>query len=256
MQKWCVFHKINLFMRSLAFYIFLFIAAIIYSSIILLLFPFPLTCRFAVVIAFTRAQMLALRVLCNIHYSIEGVEHIPQDRNGVALSKHQSTWETFFLPGLFKAPAIITKRELLWIPFFGWAFASVEPIAINRSDQSTAMDQVISQGKKYLEQGRWVLVFPEGTRMRAGEVGKYRLGGARLAIAAGHYPVLPIAHNAGYFWGKNIFIKKPGTIRVVIDPLIETHGCTPEEVTQQAKNWIESTLLKFEKEPHNEYTKF
>ena len=158
------------------------------------------------------------------------------------------------MPGLFEAPAIITKRELLWVPFFGWAFATIEPIAINRSDKATAMEQVITKGKKCLEQGRWVLVFPEGTRIPWGKIGKYRLGGARLAIAAGGYPILPVAHNAGYFWGKNTFIKKPGTVRVVIGPLIETKDRTPEAVTEEVKNWIENTILRIEKENHNEYT--
>lgn len=171
------------------------------------------------------------------------MENIPTNRSGVVLSKHQSTWETFFLQGLFYQSAIILKRELLWVPFFGWGLAIIDPIAINRSNTNNAMSQIITKGRKCLEAGRWILVFPEGTRIPYGQVGKYRVGGARLATATG-YPVIPVAHNAGRFWPKRSFLKTPGTIHVVIGPLIETIDRSAEEVLAEAKNWIEGTMKK------------
>lgn len=238
-------HKLNLFLRSLLFSIIMVTTMILHSAICLLAWPLPLRIRYKVVIAFTDFIIWLLKVLCNVNYKIEGLENIPKNRNGVILCKHQSTWETFFLPGLFSGPAIILKRELLWVPFFGWGAATVSPIAINRSDKATAMDQILKKGKKCLDEGRWILVFPEGTRIPAGLVGKYRPGGARLAVAAG-YPVIPIAHNAGRFWPRRQFIKHPGTVHMVIGPLIETTNRTAEDVLLEAKTWIEETIKKID----------
>jgi 1-acyl-sn-glycerol-3-phosphate acyltransferase len=186
-----------------------------------------------------------LKKLCYIHYAVEGLENIPKEQVGIVLSKHQSTWETFFLPLIFHNPAIILKQELLWIPFFGWGLASTDPISINRSAKSSAMQQIITKGKKSLAAGRWVLVFPEGTRVAPGVVGHYKLGGARLATATG-YPVIPVAHNAGHCWPRRRFIKRPGTIRLVIGPLIESEGRTADEVLKLAKGWIEATMLRID----------
>lgn len=162
---------------------------------------------------------------------------------GVVFSKHQSAWETFFLPLIFHDPAVIAKRELLWIPFYGWGLAAADPILINRKDKTSAMQQIINKGKRALAAGRWILVFPEGTRVPVGEVGKYHLGGARLAVAT-DVLIIPVAHNAGYFWPRRKFIKQPGTIQVVIGPVIETSGQTPEAVMDLAKNWIETTVTR------------
>ncbi len=180
-----------------------------------------------------------------LEYKVEGFENIPQDRNGIVLSKHQSTWETYFLPTFFHQAAIIIKRELLWIPFFGWGLIAIDPISINRSNKASAIEQILKKGKKFLDKGRWILLFPEGTRVKPGTVGHYRLGGAKLAVQTGH-PVIPVAHNAGRFWPKGQFIKNPGTIHVVIGPLIETQGHTPEEVMAKAKDWIETTMKRID----------
>jgi 1-acyl-sn-glycerol-3-phosphate acyltransferase len=245
MMKQSLLNKLSLFFRSLTFSIIMLSTAMLWSLLCILSMPFPLHRRFALVTTWTDGMVWCLKVICHIDYQLEGAENIPKDRNGVVLSKHQSAWETFFLPGRFRDPAIILKRELYWLPFFGWALPAVEPIAINRSDTSSAMEQVIKKGKKCLEQGRWILMFPEGTRIPPGKIGKYRLGGARLAVNAG-YPVLPVAHNAGRFWPRRKFIKKPGTVRVVIGPLIETKGRTPEDVMEQVKDWIEGTMVRID----------
>jgi len=234
-----------LFIRSLIFGIVVPIYTMFYSFICILSAPLPLRYRYKIVAGWTDSIIWLLKVICNIQYDIEGLENIPKDRNGVVMSKHQSTWETFFLLGRFDRVAIILKRELAWIPFFGWGMAVTSPIAINRSDKTSAMSQILTKGKKCLEEGRWVLVFPEGTRIPVGQIGKYRLGGARLATATGH-PILPVAHNAGRYWPRRKFIKTPGTVKLVFGPLIETKGRGPEEVLEETKNWIEQTMLRID----------
>ncbi len=238
-------YHVNLFIRSLIFYIFSTIAICIYSVVIVCLLPFSSHFRHAAIRAFLRFYFVVLKAVCHIDYKVEGMEHIPTDRTGVVLSKHQSTWETFFLPLIFHEPTVIVKRELLWIPFFGWALAAADPIAINRSSGSSAMQQVINKGRKCLDKGRWVLVFPEGTRMPYGVEGKYKLGGARLAAATG-CPVIPVAHNAGRFWPRRKFIKRPGTVQVVIGPVIESHDRTPEQILTLARTWIEDTVSRID----------
>lgn len=238
------YSKISLFVRSLVMFIYSIVTIPLYSILCILSFPFPISYRHALIRAYLRLYLRILKFVCHINYEVKGLENIPKNRTGIILSKHQSTWETFFLPTIFHDPAIIVKKELLWVPFFGWGLAISDPIAIDRGNTSSAMQQVIEKGTKRLQAGRWVLIFPEGTRIPAGEIGKYRLGGARLAIATG-YPIIPIAHNAGYFWPKRTFIKKPGTIQVVIGPLIESKNRTPEEITEEVKHWIENTIKSF-----------
>ncbi len=230
-----------LFIRAVIFLFLLIIIIIPYSFLCLLALIFPLRVRFAMVTGWTDTMVFLLKHICLLKYDVEGLENIPQDRNGIVLSKHQSTWETFFLPSLFHQAAIIVKRELMWIPFFGWGLLAIDPIAINRSDKSSALEQIFQKGRRFLALGRWILVFPEGTRTKPGEIGTYRLGGAKLAVQSG-YPVIPVAHNAGCYWAKGKFIKTPGTIQVVIGPLIETKDRKPDEVMKEVKEWIETTM--------------
>lgn len=235
-------HTTNLFLRSLLFSTISLATIFLYSFVCVICAPFlSLKYRCALVRGYTGFTLWALKVICHVKYKIDGIENIPKDRAGVILSKHQSTWETFMIPNIFHEPAIILKRELLWVPFFGWGLATVDPIAINRSKTSSAMEQIIKKGKKCLEAGRWILIFPEGTRIAFGKVGHYRLGGARLAIST-ESPIIPIAHNAGKFWQKRKFIKQPGTIHMVIGPLMESKGKTAEQLTEEAKTWIEETI--------------
>lgn len=236
-------HQLNLFIRSLIFSIGSIILIVIFSLLCLPALLLPLRYRHALLRVFVFLYLGMLKHVCRIRYKVEGLEHIPKKRFGVVFSKHQSAWETFFLPSIFHDPAVIAKRELVWIPFYGWGLAAADPILINRNNKTSAMQQIIRKGKKCMEQGRWILVFPEGTRVAVGEVGKYHLGGARLASAT-EAPVIPVAHNAGYFWPKRGFIKKPGTVHVVIGPMIESKGRTPDEIMTLAKGWIETTMLR------------
>lgn len=232
--------RMTIMLRTFLFTLFMSIVTIFYSFFCVAARILPFRYRYAIIMAWTRTMIFALKMICHVNYIVEGLENIPKDRHGIILSKHQSTWETFFLPPLFHQAAIILKKELLWVPFFGWGLAIIDPIAINRRNPASAMDQVITQGKACLAAGRWILVFPEGTRIPYGKVGKYRLGGARLAVAA-LAPVIPVAHNAGRHWPKRGWIQ-PGTIKVVIGPLIETKGLSPDAVLEQAKQWIENTV--------------
>lgn len=211
------------------------------------MWPIPLRYRHQFIRSFLYTAIFLLKWVCRINYHVEGLEHIPKDRAVIILSKHQSTWETFILPLIFHEPAIILKRELLWIPLFGWGLLVTDPIAINRTASSSAMQQVITKGSKCLAAGRSILIFPEGTRIPYGKTGHYKLGGTRLAVATGT-PILPVAHNAGRFWPKRRFIKQAGTVKVVIGPLIESKNQTPEALLKLAKTWIEETVQKIDKD--------
>lgn len=237
------YSNINLFIRSLIFSIYSGTTILLYSFVCLAALALPLKYRHALIRNYMRAYFYVLKVVCHIDYKIEGLENIPKDRNGIIMCKHQSTWETFFLPLYFHEPAAIAKRELAWIPFFGWGLAVTDPIFINRNNKKSSMQQIIEKGRKCLEAGRWIMVFPEGTRVPSGVVGHYKLGGARLAAETG-YPVIPVAHNAGRFWPRRKFIKQPGTIHVVIGPLIESKDRKADEILTLTKNWIESTMSR------------
>lgn len=228
-------------LRTVTFYILLSLSAFIWCSISLLIAPFlsfPVRYRFINVYWCRFAVGLAKYVL-GLDYRITGAEHIPSARC-VILAKHQSTWETFFLSAYFQPLSQVLKKELLRVPFFGWAMAMLKPIAINRDNPKQALKQLASQGAERLEQNCWVLIFPEGTRIPTGKIGKFSRGGASLAAKAG-LPVLPIAHNAGMFWPKAGWRKTPGVIDVVIGPAMYAEGDDPRaiaELNQRAFEWI------------------
>ena len=186
-----------------------------------------------------------LRITCGISHQIEGRKNIP-DSPCVLLVKHQSAWETVALQTIFPPQTWVLKKELLYIPIFGWGLWASKPIAIDRSAKVNALDQVVTQGKQILAEGRWIVLFPEGTRVAYGQKGKYSVGGAKLAIEAG-VPVIPVAHNAGRLWGKRSFLKSPGVINVAIGQPIMTDAENPRELTRQAEDWIENKLKEWAK---------
>jgi 1-acyl-sn-glycerol-3-phosphate acyltransferase len=183
-----------------------------------------------------------LRVLCGITYEIEGRENVPEG-NHVLYIKHTSTWETMTQMKLFYEQSWVMKRELTWIPFFGWALIAMNPIGIDRNAHRRAVQQVLEQGAKRLADGMWVHIFPEGTRMPPGETRRYGMSGAILAKENGRY-IVPIAHNAGDLWPKHSLLKKPGHIRMVIGPPISTDDKTPAEINAAAQAWIEGKMLE------------
>jgi 1-acyl-sn-glycerol-3-phosphate acyltransferase len=164
----------------------------------------------------------------------------------VVLSKHQSAWETLAFQVIFPPQVYVIKRELLWIPFFGWGLAMLSPIAIDRSAGMRAVKQMLMQGKDRLKQGFWVIVYPEGTRTLPGARGSYQIGGAAIAAYAGA-PVLPVAHNAGRCWGRKAFLKYPGLITVSIGPAIESRGVKADALTRQAEDWIETEMARLDR---------
>lgn len=229
--------------RSLLFSVGMILITVFYAIPSTLSYFLPYRPRYRLVSVWHRAVLRWLEFTCGIYYEVEGLENIPRDQAGIIFSRHESTWETLALTKIFPPQAWVLKRELLWIPFFGWALAVLEPIAIDRNAGRKAINQIIDQGLSRLEAGRWIVVFPEGTRLAPGQTKKFGVGGALLAARSG-YPVLPVAHNAGEFWPKRGFLKKPGTIRIVIGKPIASKGRKAAEINAEAEQWINTTRAR------------
>jgi 1-acyl-sn-glycerol-3-phosphate acyltransferase len=234
-------------LRSLLFNAVMWLSVPLFVPVALLTFPLPFRQRYRFIALWGRFHTWLAKVLCGLQYRIEGREHIPKGA-AILLAKHQSAWETIAFQEIFPPQVWVLKRELMWVPFFGWGLALLKPIAIDRGAGRQAVDQIIVQGRERLDAGIWVTIFPEGTRVAPGHKRRYGIGGAALAAASG-YPVLPVAHNAGHFWPRRGFLKNPGTIRVVIGPLIHTHGKTAEEINRQVEQWIETRMAELEGRP-------
>lgn len=181
-----------------------------------------------------------LKISCNLGYEIKGKENVP-DEASLVLSNHQSTWETLAFQHFLPNQLWVLKKELLRVPVFGWGLAMISPIAIDRSAGKKAVDQIVEQGEVKLNQGRWVIVFPEGTRISPGVDSKYKMGGFIFASRITH-PVLPVAHNAGEFWPKHSFVKYPGTITVSIGEAFNAQGMEPSDVKSRVEGWIKQEL--------------
>lgn len=206
-------------LRSALFYLWLLLSILLWLPLTYLIFIWlPLLPRYRCTTAWGRMAILALRCLCGVRYRIEGKENIPE-KPCIIMANHQSAWETLLLPSLFIPQTWILKKELIEMPLFGLVLKSLHPIAIDRSQKLQAMQSIIQQGQARLQEGLWIVVFPEGTRVAAGKEGAFHLGGARLA-AMTQTPILPVAHNAGLLWARNSFVKKPGVITLRIGALI------------------------------------
>ena len=192
-----------------------------------------------------RMAVWGAKVICGIRYEVLGMEHLPSANSNspiILLPKHQSTWETFAVPTVMPHPlAYVFKRELIYIPFFGWAMARLDMIHIDRSKRSEAFNLVAARGRELMAQGNWVIMFPEGTRIPVGQAGHYKTGGTRLAIATGA-SVVPIAHNAGEVWPRKAFIKRPGLVTISIGKPISPEGHTPESLMLEVQQWIEAEM--------------
>lgn len=235
-----------LLIRSLIFSLGMILATTVVAPLVLLSFPLPFPTRYRIAQQWSRFNIWWLRVTCNIRYVVSGEEYIP-DSPVVIMAKHQSTWETLFLNAYLPPLSWVIKRELIWVPFFGWAMALLKPIAIDRKSASVAVRQILEQGKAHLDQGIWVLIFPEGTRTAPGQKKRYGLGGSRLAVHSG-YPILPIAHNAGEYWPRRSFMKRPGTIHLRFGPPIQSKGKEAQALNREVEQWIESTVAELS--PH------
>lgn len=238
-----------LLLGAVVFYLYVIITVIFFASLILLLIPFTKSdTRYQVGVIWCKLAVWVLSKLCGVRYKIDGLENIPQERHNplIVLGKHQSAWETIAYPAILPNElCFVFKRELLLLPFFGWALGSLGMIHINRGDREKARAAVSKLGKEYLDQGKWITMFPEGTRTPRGSLKPYRRGGVRLAMNTATN-ILPIAQNSGLLWPRNTFVKKPGLITVSIGPVITVAGKTEDQIQEQVEGWIENEMRRLD----------
>ncbi len=237
------------YLRSFLFSIGMLVSMLFVSvaGVVLYLLFAPFTIRYRFITQWSRFTLWWLKLTCGIDYQVEGREHIP-DQPAILFCKHQSTWETLALQRLFPPLVWVLKQELMWLPLFGWAIATLKPIAIDRNAGRKAVKKIIEIGTQRLHNGLWVVIFPEGTRVPPGQTKRFGVGGALLAEKSG-YPVVPVAHNAGKLWPRRAFLKKPGTVKVIIGPPIESKGRSASEINILAQQWIEATMTRIENTP-------
>jgi 1-acyl-sn-glycerol-3-phosphate acyltransferase len=235
--------------RSIVYTVLLFLATGFFGVVVLIgaCLPLSLEQRYAIPRAWGRFLTWLAGVVCGLKYTVEGRENLPQ-RPFISLWKHSSAWETMAQMFIVPPASWSLKREVIWIPIVGWAVSTYKPIAINRKAGHSAVNQMVAQGRERLAAGMGVVVYPEGTRVAPGQTRKYGISGALLACETGT-PVVPIAHNSGYFWRRRSLMKKAGTIRVVIGPPIDPAGLTPREVNERAQRWIEAKIAEIIAEP-------
>jgi len=227
---------------SVLFTAFLFVSTLAYAVAVLASGVLPHPQRYAVARHWARTQLSMLKLLCRLDYVVEGAEHLPAG-NHISMWKHASAWETICQVLVFPPQSWVLKREIMWIPLVGWATKLLKPIAIDRKARSSAVNQVVKQGQQRLAEGLWILIFPEGTRMPVGQTRRYGVSGALLASRTGRQ-IVPVAHNAGYFWPRRGLLKRPGTIRVVIGCPVECAGRDPREINAQVQAWIEAEVAR------------
>lgn len=233
--------------RSVLFIVFMAVTVVPYALLCLVWAPLPLHRRYALTIGWPRLVVKAGSWICGMRWEVRGLENLP-DGPAILLSKHQSTWETFFYPAFLpREVCYVFKRELLHVPFFGWGLGLLDMIHIDRRRGRDAFESLVAQGIQKLAQDRWIIIFPEGTRTPVGSQGKYKTGGARLAVRTGA-PVVPIAVNSGECWPKKQFLKRAGLITVSIGKPIPSLGRTAEQVNDEVEHWIESEMRRIS--PH------
>lgn len=230
------------FVRSLVFAVVQVVLTVFFSVIALLTFALPPHTRYRIITAWTHSVLWLAARICGVRYRVIGREHIPATPS-IILCKHQSAWETLALQQIFPPQVWVVKRELLRMPFFGWGLAMLSPIAIDRGNARRALEQLVTQGRERFANGFWVVIFPEGTRVAPGEAGEYRVGGAWLATRTG-VPIVPVAHNAGTVWGKNAFLKYPGTVTVSIGPAIDPKEWKADALIREVERWIEAEVAQ------------
>jgi 1-acyl-sn-glycerol-3-phosphate acyltransferase len=239
-------------LRSALFVLWMGVTVVPWGSAVLLMSPFAGSTRiYWACVGWLRVAMWGCRHICGVRERVSGMEHVPSaaDATGAVLlaPKHQSTWETFALPTLMPHPlAYVFKRELLYIPFFGWAMSRLDMIHIDRSRRTEAWNKVAEQGRRLFAQGVWVIMFPEGTRTPRGGQGVYKSGASRLAVATG-VPIVPIAVNSA-----KSFLVRPGVVDVVIGPPIPTAGRDPDAVMREVETWIETEMRRLDPEAYRD----
>ena len=233
-------------LRSLLFLLFQIVVTPFYAVAMLATFWLPRVPRYKMAASWCWTNLMGVRAICGIRWRVEGLDNIPQDTRAhphIVMSKHSSTWETLALNLYFPPLAFVAKKELLSIPFFGWGFKLASPITIDRKAGTDAMDQIVAQGKERFTQGFWIVIYPEGTRIRAGTRGRYKTGGARLAIGL-DVPVLPVAHNAGWLWPQGTIAKRAGDLPLVFGDPLGSRGKDPATLTTEVEAWIEAEVAR------------
>lgn len=237
-----------IWLRSLLFMVAAIVVTAPAALLVVLASVLPNAIQFAIIAVWRRLFMALIRYLLGIRHEVIGRENIPAEPS-IILSKHQSAWETIALQEIF-APhkmLFVLKKELLKLPFLGWAFTSMRMISIDRKAGKDALTQVADQGRDRLERGFWVVIFPEGTRVAPGQSKRFKVGGAHLAVRTGA-KVVPVAHNAGELWPRNAFLKRPGLITVSIGPVIDPAGHSVEQVNAMTEAWINGEMRRLS--PH------
>ena len=237
-------------LRSLLFALFEIVITIVFAILALLCFPLPARARYRIITTWSRLIVAGARTICGIRYSVLGAENVPPPPF-IVLAKHQSAWESLVFQVIFPPQVWVVKREVLWIPFFGWGLALLSPIAIDRGAGSRALNKLLEQGRERLARGYCIVIFPEGTRVKPGHRGKYRAGGAWLAVKTGT-TVLPVAHNAGELWPRNAFIKRPGLVTVSIGAPIDARRFTPDALNGKVEDWIENEVRRINQPDQSE----
>src|SRR5471030_429707 len=214
--------------KSLIYTAYMMVSALLFGGIMTLCFWAPYSTQFAIARPWARITFWVLNKVCGLKFSVEGRERIPAG-NHIVMSNHTSAWETIAQFLIFPPQVWVLKRELLWIPLIGWGLKLLRPISINRGAGHRAVNQVIEHGKARLADGLWVIIFPEGTRVVAGESRKYGVSGALLATSTAKL-VVPLSHNAADFWVRREILKKAGTIHVVIGEPIDSMRKDPRQI--------------------------
>ncbi len=238
--------KLLSLLRTVVFYSLFLTWTILTSCLIIILSPIvEKTRRHTIFVQpYCHGVLWLCKIICGVKYTVSGQENIPGN-SAVIVSNHQSTWETFLLQTLFTPQVQVVKKELISIPFFGWALHLLGGIPIDRGNPKRALIKIIRMGSDFLKDGYWILVFPEGTRKPSGQLGKFSQGASAMAIRSGK-PVLPVAHNAGHFWPGNRWVKRPGTVNVIIGPVISIEDKTSKQITNETVQWIREQLNEIE----------
>lgn len=232
------------YIGSALLFVGIFSTATVAGLLILLTTPLPFILRYNISKAWCSLVLWMAKVFCGLRYEVEGLEHINPQQAAIVLSNHQSAWETLALRRILPTQSVLLKRSLLLFPIWGWALGVVKSIAIDRNNQRAALRILLDKGAVYLNQGLWIVIFPEGTRTAAGEVKKFSAGGAMLAQKTG-FPVIPVAHNAGVFWPRYSFLKYPGVIKVKIGPAISSKRRKAADINAEAEAWITQAIKEF-----------
>lgn len=231
----------SLFLRSALFALVMAVVTVIWAFVCIALSPFPYNVRYRGTAVWNIIVIWAAKAICGIRYETRGFENFP-DGPVIVLSKHQSAWETIFLFMATPRPLVfVFKKSITYIPFFGWGIMLLRMIPIDRKKGKDAFAQVVTQGRRRMADGQWVIMFPEGTRIAVGQKGQYKLGGARLAVET-NIPVIPIALNSGECWPRNSFIKKPGVVTVSVGQPIAPDGMDAMQLMQKVEDWIETEM--------------